>query len=235
MNMKKILILLFILLAAFGSFNYGEEPQKAGNPDEEVLTKTYFLEHVTALEVRQTLKPYYLHFSSGRSDSDMFTVLIHKDKIGEFERLLKKIDAEKKQVLFRIFTVIASNNGKGDGIKNKDLKRVLEELKGLLSFDSYRLDGASFMTVKEDSENPNKLELISKVPGLKLMLHKIKVRGEQPGKRTIDIKEIYLSEYKTTLIQTGTSIKENGYLVAGVSRIGKNGDALVLVINAEIR
>ena len=36
------------------------------------------------------------------------------------------------------------------------------------------------------------------------------------------------------LINTETSVKENGYLVAGVSKIGKNGDSLILVISAEI-
>jgi len=37
------------------------------------------------------------------------------------------------------------------------------------------------------------------------------------------------------LIRTSTSINENGYLVVGVSKIGENGDSLILVINAEIK
>jgi hypothetical protein len=36
------------------------------------------------------------------------------------------------------------------------------------------------------------------------------------------------------LIESETSIKENGYLAAGVSKID-NGDSLVLVMNAEIK
>jgi hypothetical protein len=55
------------------------------------------------------------------------------------------------------------------------------------------------------------------------------------GKRTIDIRNLRLSEYKNILIETETSLNEDGYLVAGVSRVGENGDALILVINAQIK
>jgi hypothetical protein len=37
------------------------------------------------------------------------------------------------------------------------------------------------------------------------------------------------------LLNSDSGIPENGYLVAGVSRIGKEGKSLVLVINAEIK
>ena len=40
---------------------------------------------------------------------------------------------------------------------------------------------------------------------------------------------------KQELLSSETEIAENGYLVAGVSRIGNDGKSLVLVINAEIK
>jgi len=235
--MKKCLILLFILLLLVGSTNFAEEQTKAEEPTKVIrpgyhpVVKTYFLEHITAREVK-SLRYYYESLSADR-DSNMFTVRIFKDKIPEFERLLKKIDVEKKKILFRIFTVIASNEGNGDNIANKDLKKVLAELKSVLSFKSYKLDGTSMITVKEGS-NDHTLTLLTKLSHLTLRLYGVKVKGDRVGKRTIDIKNLRLREYKIHLIDTETSLNENGYLVAGVSKVGQNGDALILVINAQI-
>ena len=70
---------------------------------------------------------------------------------------------------------------------------------------------------------------------LRLEMMNIYINAHKPGDRSIEIKELRLREQSFNLISTQTSIKENGYLVAGVSKIGKNGDSLVLVINAEIK
>lgn len=231
--MKKCLILLFILLLMVSSTNFAEEQTKVVNPGYQLEVKTYFLEHITPREVEKSLRYYYENLSADR-DSNMFTVRIYKDKIPEFEKLLKKIDVEKKRILFRIFTVIASNEGNGDDIGNKDLKKVLAELKSVLSFSSYKLDGTSMITVKEGSDD-HTLTLLTKLPHLALLLYGVKVKGDTVGKRTIDIRNLRLSEYKNILIETETSLNEDGYLVAGVSRVGENGDALILVINAQIK
>jgi hypothetical protein len=44
-----------------------------------------------------------------------------------------------------------------------------------------------------------------------------------------------LKDTLVIFISTETSFKEKGYLVAGVSKLGPNGEALVLIINAEIK
>lgn len=221
------------MLLLFSSFNFSQEKPKAGQTGYQPEIRTYFLKHITPQDVKNSLRPYFFELSADRT-GNMFTVMIAKDKIPEFERLLKKIDVEKKKIIFRIFTVIASNEGNGAEIRNKDLKNVLTELKSVLSFKSYKLDGASLLTVKEGSED-NNITLLTKIPGLKLLLYGVKIKGDTVGKRTVEIMALKLRAYEKTLIGTETSIKENGYLVAGVSRAGKNGDALVLVINAEIK
>ena len=237
--MKKLLILLFILLLLAGSYSFAEEQTKAEKPTKVIRpgyhpeVRTYFLKHITPRDVEKSLRYYFEHLSADR-DSNMFTVRIFKDKVAEFERLLKKIDVEKKRILFRIFTVTASNEGNGDNITNKDLKKVLAELKSVLSFKSYKLDGVSMITVKEGSDD-HTLTLLTKLSHLTLRLYGVKVKGDRVGKRTIDIKNLRLREYKITLIETETSLNENGYLVAGVSQAGQNGDALILVINAQIK
>jgi hypothetical protein len=221
------------MLLLFSGYNFSQEQPKVVKPGYHPEVRTYFLKHITPRDVEKSLRYYFENLSADRN-SNMFTVRIYKDKIPEFERLLKKIDVEKKKILFRIFTVVASNEGKGEEIRNQDLKKVLAELKSVLSFKSYKLDGASLITVKEGSDD-NSLTLLTKLPHLALRLYGVKVKGDTVGKRTIDIRELRLHEYKNILIETETSIKENGYLVAGVSKVGKNGDALVLVINAEIK
>ncbi len=233
--MKKRLILFLLASMIFSGFCFAEESKKeaAAGPKYEPEIRTYFLKHITPRDVDHSLGLYFLRLSAD-SSSDMFTVSILKDKIADFERLLEKIDVEKKSIIFRIFTLIATNTGESDDIRNEDLKKVISELKSVLSFKSYKMDGTSLLTLKEGSR-PNQLTLSTRLPDLNLRIYEVRVKGDTPGKRTVEIGELRLCEYKITIIETATSIQENGYLVAGVSRVGKNGDALVLVINAEIK
>ena len=61
-----------------------------------------------------------------------------------------------------------------------DLKRVLDELKGLWNFKSYRVESPSFMTVK-DGSGSNFLRLISDIMPYNLIIMHPKVRGDEPG------------------------------------------------------
>lgn len=245
--MKKIIILLVIMLLVVTGFGFGDEQQsekpKQKTSQQDMVTKTYVLKHISPKTVDRTLRQYFWD-SSYDSNGRMFTVKIPKENIATFEKLLKQLDVERKKVLIRIFTVIASREGKGGPIDNKDLKQVLNELQRVLSFKSFRLDGVSAVTVT-DGQRHSRLFLSSQVP-LELRLENIYIREGKDGKQTVGFEfrlqkevESYVKEGKLidndqTLIYSETSVKENGYLVAGVSRLG-NGDSLVLVINAEIK
>jgi hypothetical protein len=233
--MKKTIIVFIILLIFSTIPGFGEDAFKSKVSGQEILTKTYILKYISPKLAHNILDLYLLKASyDERSRIKMLTVMIRKKDVVKFEELLKKIDKRRKTISFRIFTIIASKEHKASGIDNKDLKKVISELKKVLSFKSFTLDGSSFLTVREGSRH-NQLLLPSSVDGLKLRFEDIHLREEGPGKRLIEIGDLRLSDRKTQLISTETSIKENGYLVAGVSKIGKNGDSLVLVINAEIQ
>ncbi len=123
------------------------------------------------------------------------------------------------------------------------LKRVLSELQKVLSFKAFRLDGVSALTVTDGQDDS--LIRLSSQSSLLLRLRHFYMMKEKGGQHTVGF-EFHLKQEKTfglvdgkpassTLIASETSVKENGYLVAGVSKIGKNGDSLVLIINAEIK
>ena len=245
--MRKIIILILMILltfsgVAFGDDNKSKQETKKQSSSSNVVTKTYFLKHIPPQTVDMSLHAYCFH-SSYERNGNMITVKILKENIPEFEKLLKKMDVEKKKVLIRVFTVIASNEGKSSIIENKDLKRVLSELQKVLSFKAFRVDGASALTVKDGQER-GYLQLSSS-SSLKLELRDIYIKEEKPGDRIVGFEFILNQEsrflgkdgglFNNTLIRSETSVKENGYLVAGVSKIGKDGDSLVLVINAEIK
>jgi type II secretory pathway component GspD/PulD (secretin) len=127
---------------------------------------------------------------------------------------------------------------KGDAIENKDLKKVLDELKTLWNFKTYEVDGPSFLTVQEDS-GPNNFKLVTNRQ-LNLVVSNAKVTGEEPGKRTITIEQLKLTGMTNfvdyVFVDThDVTLKERGYLVAGVSGYGSASNALILVINAEIK
>ena len=116
----------------------------------------------------------------------------------------------------------------------------LRHLKGILQ--AFHLDGVSALTVS-DGQRRSQLMLASKSK-LDLRLSDIVIRRGAQG--TSVAFEFILSQLMQpvvvkdgrqsyeSLIRSKTSVKEDGYLVAGVSRIGENGDSLVLVINAKM-
>ncbi|MCP5050369.1 MAG: hypothetical protein GY940_24610 [bacterium] len=238
--MKKTILFVMMILLVLSSVAFGQERDRS-NDDYKEITKTYILQHVSPEKVSRTLRRYYLDASFDRS-GNMFTVTIRKKQIADFEKMLKQLDVERRKIMLRIFTVVASSEGKSDPINNRDLDQVLKKLQKVLSFKSFRLDGVSALTVK-DGQRESSLLLASK-SSLRLRMRDIVIRksgsvnnvefwfqiDQQPGNaRNKDSGRIW-----DRLISSQTSVKENGYLVAGVSKIGKNGDSLVLVINATV-
>jgi len=218
--------------------------QTSQNP-EEIVIKSYTLKFITPREILSAAKFYT--FDSTTS-GDTIIVRIRRKEIPQFEELLKKLDVEKKTILFKIFTVIASREKEeqeDEPIENKHLKKVLDELRNLWNFKSYKIDGPSLMTVKEDSGSNNS-RLVSSVSNFNMLIYHVIVKGEKPGERIITLGQIQLNwrpdlwkkESDQTLISTdSTTIKENGYLVAGISGFSTQGKgkALILIINAEIQ
>jgi hypothetical protein len=247
--MKKIIILVLIVLfmasgLVFGDNLRAEKQTPRETSSDEIVTKTYFLKHVDSAIIEQTLRPYYVRSSYVRG-SNVFTVKILKSNVAKFEELLKKLDVRKKEILIRIFSVIASKEGKTGDIENKELKLVLAKLQKVLNFKAFRLDGVSALTVK-DGQRRGRIQLSSS-SNLLLELEHIYIKKETSGQRCVGF-EFTLDQftriadakdgnnvYSERLIESETSVKENGFLVAGVSKIGKNGDSLVLIINAEIK
>lgn len=247
--MKK-LIILTIVFALFSVYFFGnadqpkkDDPQQRPHPNlPDAITKTYILKHVSPVKVEKTLRQYFWTCSYDKN-GNLFTVRIPRDEIAKFESLLRMIDVEKKKILIRIFTVIASNRpGKHNDLQNRDLKQVITELQKVLSFSSFRLDGVSAVTVVDDQDDS--MLTLSSQSQLKLRLKGIQIKEGVQGARNIafnfELSQLdhYTKEGQSmyeSLIASDTSIKENGYLVAGVSKIGKTGDSLILIINAEIK
>jgi uncharacterized protein YxeA len=229
---KSILILLILLLAISGALMAQEKADKSAG-DNRLITKTYALKYIGPRVVDRTLGAYF-HNSSYERNGSLFTVRILPANLEQFEKMLKELDVQRKTIQFRIFTLVASNEGKPEKIENPDLNRVLKELQKLLSFKAYRLDGVALLTAK-DRGFRSSVKLSSHTPKLNLNLHLLRIKiMEEKGARHIDIDALELKSGKTSLIQTSATIKEDGYLVAGVSKIGENGDSLILVINADI-
>jgi hypothetical protein len=221
--------------------------------EEEKVVKTYPLKYVTWNEVAVAAR-LYLYASSGSENT--ITVGLPKKYVADFEALLKKLDVEKKNIMFRVYTIIAARDNAPDIIKrpeskeieNRDLKLALDEIKGLWNFKHYWVEAPSLLTVREGML-VNGFKLVSSLLGFAdftMGLIHVRVGGEETGKRIITIGGINLElnvntpngTSKSTLIDTKElSLKENGYLIVGVSGLqtGWSGLALILVISAEIK
>jgi hypothetical protein len=218
--------------------------------EEEIVVRTYSLKYIDWRELVDAARFYLVEWTG--SDHTL-TVRIRKKNIAEFEAVLKKLDVEKKNILFRVYTIIASRENPPDNIRkpettqidNRDLKGVLDELKDLWNFKHYWVEAPSVLTVRDGSGN-SYFKLVSSQLDLGMNILHVRLGGEEPGKRMITVGQIQLirsintpkGEEKTGLIDTREiSFKEKGYLVVGVSGLGPgyNGLALILVISAEIK
>ena len=254
MNRKRLLLGM-ILISCFclswansaPSFSCQADQEQPAKPSTQELSsmvsqlvlKTYTLAHIKPEEL---LKAARVLLEDASFSDNMITVLIWNGRIPKFEELLRKLDVEKKTVHFQVFAIVASREPgakTNDAIENKELKRVLDELRSLWNFNTYNIDGPSFVTVREGSEQSS-LKLVTNRP-LNLFLSNVKVVGEDIGKRTVSIEELKLTgllgrDQETVFLDTrDTTLKENGYLVAGVSGYGSAAIALILVINAKIK
>jgi hypothetical protein len=221
----------------------------AERAEMEAIVKTYSLKYINASEFMRSAK-FYVYDSTGTESS--LTVRIPKKNIPDFEALLKKLDVEKKNIQFQVYTILASKDDPPDNYKSsylqnetkditdRDLKRVLDEMKGLWNFKHYWVDTPSFLIAK-DGSGSNHSKLVSRYD-FEMNLRNVQLRGDDPGKRIISVGEIQLTQslntVKQNLIDTSDiTFKEKGYLVVGVSGLqtGWSGAALILVISAEIK
>ncbi|MDP2914388.1 MAG: hypothetical protein Q8O91_02915 [Candidatus Aminicenantes bacterium] len=215
----------------------------------EIVVKTYVLKYISASEFMRSAK-FYVIDSSGTETT--LTVKIYKKNIADFEALLKKLDVEKKNIQFQVYTIVASKEAPLERFKNnfvtetkdiadKDLKRVLDEMKGLWNFKFYWVDSPSFLVVKDGAAG-SLFKLVSNPYDFDMNVLHVQLRGDEPGKRIISVGQIKLNQsinmVRSTLIDTSdVTFKEKGYLVVGVSgfNAGWSGSALILVISAEIK
>lgn len=239
--MKKMLFVLMILLVFLAlPVGAAEGGSPAEDGSQEVVTKTYTLRHIDPLLVKESLSVYFYNISFGR-ESSLISVNLSKGKLAAFEEELRKLDVPRRNILLRVFTVIASREGKGEAIENRDLKRVLAEVSKLLNFNSYVLDGASVITLKDGTRHGELLLASDSLDPLKdgllrLEFGRVALATNADGKRAVRLGlQLDQKGGLGRLLNTETEVAENGYLVAGVSRIGNGGKSLVLVINAEIK
>jgi hypothetical protein len=232
-----------------------QERRAAESQELTMRVKTYELKFINASEFMRSAR-FYVVDSTGTESS--LTVRIFERNIPEFEALLKKLDVEKRNILFQVYTIVASREVPPDSekgpkkiqlqeIENKDLKRVFNEMKDLWNFKYYFVEIPSFLIVK-DGSGSNFFKLVSSPYNYNFdmsLLHP-QVRGDEPGKRIISVGQIQLfqsfntprGQEKSALIDTSdVTFKEKGYLVVGVSgfNAGWSSSALVLVISAEIK
>jgi len=225
---------------------------KAFMEENTPVVKTYSLKFISAAEFMRSAK-FYVNDYTGTETA--LTVKISKKNIPDFEALLKKLDVEKKNIRFQVYTIVASKDDLPDPsqsfvqsfvknetkeITDKDLKAVLDELKGLWNFKHYWIETPSFLMAK-DGSNSNHTKLVSR-HNLDLTLRDVQLRGEESGKRIVSVGNIGLTQKygneNAVLIDTSDmTFKEKGYLVVGVSGVqtGLSGTALILIISAEIK
>lgn len=253
---KKILVLIGFLLFA-NAFSFTAITQQTESEAKKKLRakieksrwenaqilKTYQLKHIRPEDLINATRLYTINSTVYK---DTVTVKILNKNVSTFEELLKKIDVEKKSIIFKVYTILASTDSKDKdeqkGIKDKGLKQVLSELENLWNFKTYVIDNPFIITVTEESGS-NYFRLASNIYPLGIHIQNVHLNSAKPGERNITIGQIQLLRQYTDqddlifIDSKSVVIKEDGYLVVGASGLSfpSKGRVLILVISAEIK
>jgi hypothetical protein len=243
-----VLMMVPIFIQAHALTNQSSDNPYRVREEATSIVKSYSLKYINVLEIQRRV----ISIANRIVDvsGNVLTVEVSKNKVRELDEFIKVFDVEKKSILFRIYTVLASRKAPNDStlkafsmtnsIDDPDLKRILDELKGLWNFKSYRVDSSSLFTVKDESGD-NFFRLISEWTPYGLIILHPQIRGEEPGKRIIYIGQIQLKEPAvqnsggSTIIDAhDVTFKEKGTLVVGVGGMPMVG-AVILIISADIK
>ena len=251
---KKSLVIISILVFIFGlNLNATSIQTEQLSREEKIrwnekvawewteVIKTYQLKHIRPEDLINATRLYIIDATVYK---DTVTVKMLNKNVSTFEELLKKMDVEKKNILFKVYTIMAiTESGKKveqENIEDKGLKQVLDELKKLWKFQSFNIDNPFFITVKEDSGS-NFFRLASEFyGGLGLRIQQVNLNSDNPGNRNITIGQLKLlasnmGNEQIFIDSNNIKLKEDGYLVVGVSGMTVRGKVLILVLNAEIQ
>jgi hypothetical protein len=215
-----------------------ETPEKGqASTTQRMIVKSYTLRFVKPDEVMKAARLYYI---DATSHENTLMVRIWTSQVADFEKLLAAIDVEPKTVYFRVYPIVAMRDSKAPAstFVDSELKKVFDAMNALWKFQGYEVLGETFITMRESS-GPEACRLVAKYP-LLLRLADIKVSGGEPGKRTVTIGELVLSQPGITpdFVYFDTHdvvLKESGYLIAGVGGTGFGESAMILVLSADIR
>ncbi len=253
---KKILVLIGFLLFA-NAFSFTAITQQTESEAKKKLRaeiersywenaqilKTYQLKHIRPEDLINATRLYIIDSTVYK---DTVTVKILNKNVRMFEELLEKIDVEKKSIIFKVYTILASTESEDKdeqkGIKDKGLKQVLSELENLWNFKTYVIDNPFIITVTEESGS-SYFRLASKIYPLGISIQNVNLNSAKPGERNITIGQIQLLRQYTDeddlifIDSKSVRIKEAGYLVVGASGLSfpPKGRILILVISAEIK
>ena len=210
--------------------------------EPHVLLKSYTLKYIKPEEFLRAAKFYYLESTSY---GNTITARIASTQVSDLEKLLSVLDVEPKTVRFRVYPILAFRKLEpkiASSVIDPELRRVLDEMNSLWKFESYVVEGPSFISVKEGT-GLDSFKLLSSHM-MNLLISDVKVSGGEAGARSISIGQLRLSGQTITLnhiIDTvffdthETILKEKGFLVAGVSGYTGSDDAVILVLSAEIK
>lgn len=244
---KKVFVPMLLCLLLTLSLAAQKNDISRKSSDSEVVTKTYELKNVSPDSIDKIISPYILTIGKERG-SQIMVVTLPQYHVKAFEALLARLDQPKKSISFRVFTVIASNRADVKAAEvHPDLEQVLGEMRSVLGYKKYELDGVSTLMVSEGSKW-NEVILNSRFDDLVLKLGNVSLSLAEDGKSVLVGSSLQLREKfggiivdrdrqvvdRDLLGVEKMQLREGGYLVAGVSRMGKEGDALVLVINATV-
>lgn len=245
---KKILVLIGFLLFAnafgFAAITIHSENLMLGKKNQQesiwpppvTILKTYKLKHIRPEELISAARLYIFDYTTYKNT---VSVKLLPRNVARFEELLKEIDVEQREVIFKIYLIEAHRKEVKafEPIKDAELKEALHELGELWKFKSYRVDGPSFITVREGS-GPEVVRLLAR-SNMNMEITNVQIRDETDGNKAIFIEVIKLwgsqNFVESKFLETyNKTLKENGYLVAGISGFSSDR-AIILVISAEVK
>lgn len=257
--MKSALIsITLVLLVNVASFAQTPAPTAQPRPEDNYVTEKGFKSKVFTItnrdvnQLSSALRPLLSGFKgatiSANSEFKTLTVRDFPENIASIEEALKRLDvpgAPRPNIELHMHVLVASNTGAASEQLPAELKDVVAQLRGTLTYKNYELAASVVQRLTETNRGlrgTGTAQISSTQAGAPIMplpyeytINQVSLVQNQAGAATIQIAEFVfgtVTEKERAQVQTALNLRDGEKVVVGTATIRDR--ALVIVLTAKV-
>jgi hypothetical protein len=260
LKLKKNIMTAVVLLLITNATSFAQQPTPAASakPEDVFISEKGFKSKVLTVSNREVgnlvsvLRPLLSGFKgsaiSGNGEFKTITVRDFPENIASIEEALKRLDlpgAPRPNIELHMHVLVASNTGGTTEQLPAELKDVITQLRGTLTYKNYELAASVVQRLTETSRGlrgTGTAQISSTQAGAPIIplpyeysVNQVSLVQNQAGAATIQISEFVfgtMTDRERAQVQTALNLRDGEKVVVGTATIRDR--ALVIVLTAKV-